>query len=51
MSILVDICSFVTCGNGTCLKDANSSECYRCQCQIGYTGSYCETEIAAGMCK
>ncbi|UJR20718.1 hypothetical protein I4U23_023840 [Adineta vaga] len=39
----ITFCDFIRCVNGTCVEDKASSECFKCQCEAGFTGKLCET--------
>ena len=41
--VIQNPCLSSPCKNGTCTQTSNSS--YVCNCQSGYTGTYCETKI------
>ncbi|CAF0854901.1 unnamed protein product [Rotaria sordida] len=41
----IPICDFVQCGNGSCVKDENSLNCYQCKCSPGYVGQLCDETI------
>lgn len=46
---IVAFCDFVQCENGRCVENKTSSDCFYCQCDAGFTGKLCETNIATCM--
>ncbi|CAF1211592.1 unnamed protein product [Adineta steineri] len=45
------MCDYIQCANGRCVEDKASSECFKCECSVGYTGQLCEIAVdLANLC-
>jgi len=42
--IIVNMCQYVTCSNGGICRQTNTSQCFTCDCKVGFTGTLCETK-------
>jgi len=43
MYFIVNMCQYVVCANGGICRQANTAQCFTCECQVGFTGPMCET--------